>query len=123
MSKVSLISQSDVILVSYTAPVIAREIFSFCCCVFRSSRASLCRSHRRAAKLKNRCRIMAELHTAHFLASLKANSSACLGEHNTHSGHTHQANNYTPIMALCKHISSFMCVCIYVGIVYQESWC
>lgn len=106
-----------------TALVIVREIFILLLC-FQIQQSFALQIRQMCCQIEkpNYGSLMAELHTVHFLASLKANSSACLGKHNIHSGHTHQANNYTPIMALCKHISSFMCVCIYVGIVYQESW-
>lgn len=58
---------------------------------------------------------MAELQMTHYLASLKANLSACLAKHDTHSSRAHHANIYA-IKLHCVNIllpfCVYACVCL-----------
>ena len=80
---------SSLCCVRAIAAVAEGEVFLLTFCFH----IQLCRSDWNP-NAKSRCRIMAALQIAHYLASMGDNSSACLARHNTHSSHTHHANIY-----------------------------
>lgn len=96
------------ISVSYCCSDGERNVLLLCGLCFQVQ--LLCRLDKCAGKLENRshCRIMAELQIAHYLASMKANSSACLAKRDTHT-----QQSYTSFM-LNTHILQLHCGSIFL---------